>query len=278
LRRELADELFRVAERLGDRGLLLEAHHAGWATDISAAHYINGNEHVLKGLALYDREEHRSHALTYGGHDPAVCGKGQRALMLWLLGYPDQAAREAREGIILAETLTHVPSMGHALWFAAAAYQLRRDASTVLDYAERLLAIGSEHGLAHYQHIGSIMHGWAFAYLADLEDGLSELRRAVMISYGGTQRTYFTAMLAETELRAGRFERAMAALHDAGAISDELGETFWRPGILCVEGDVLRARSAGDRRAAEDSYRKAMVIAQEQQARSLELRAATRLA
>ena len=71
-------------------------------------------EHVLKGLALYDRDKHRSHAMTYGGHDPAVCGKGQGALMLWLLGYPDQAARQARDGIGLAETLTHVPSVVHA--------------------------------------------------------------------------------------------------------------------------------------------------------------------
>jgi predicted ATPase len=91
-------------------------------------------------------------------------------------------------------------------------------------------------------------------------------------------RSFFNAMLAETELRAGHFEHAMVALKDAAAISDKLDETFWRPGILCVEGDVLRARSAGDRRAAEDCYCKAMVIAQEQQAKSLELRAAMRLA
>ena len=108
-RRKLADELFRVAERLGDRGLLLEAHHAGWATDLSAARYISGRQHVLESLALYDRDEHRSHALTYGGHDPAVCGKGQGAVMLWLLGYPDQAAQEARA--------TWWPSPKHSLTF-----------------------------------------------------------------------------------------------------------------------------------------------------------------
>ena len=276
-RHDLVEELFRLAERLGDRGLLLEAHHAGWATDMSVAHHISASEHVLKGLALYDREEHRSHALIYGGHDPAVCGKSQRAKMLWLLGYPDQAAQEAREGIVLAETLTHVPSLCHALWFAAVACQLRRDAPAVLDHAERLLAIGSEHGLGQYWAIGSIMHGWACAHLADIEEGLSELRRAIM-SCAVMHRSFFNAMLAETELRAGHFEHAMVALKDAAAISDKLDETFWRPGILCVEGDVLRARSAGDRRAAEDCYCKAMVIAQEQQAKSLELRAATRLA
>jgi class 3 adenylate cyclase/predicted ATPase len=274
---ELVNELFRAAERLGDRELLLEAHHAGWATDMSGAQYKSGREHVLTGLALYDPEQHRSHALTYGGHDPAVCGKGQGAMMLWLLGYPDQAVTEAREGIVLAETLTHMPSVGHALWFAATACQLRRDTPGVLDLAERLLAMAGEHGLRQSQWIGGIMHGWACAHLADSEEGLSELRRAV-ISHGGTHRSYYTAVLAETELRAGHLERATAALDDAVAISDALDETFWRAGILCVQGDLIRARSADDWRAAQDRYSEAVAIAREQQAKSLELRATTCLA
>jgi predicted ATPase len=276
-RRELADELFRVAERLGDPELLLEAHHGGWATDIAAACYISGDEHVLKGLALYDPEQHGSHALIYGGHDPAVCGKGQRALMLWLLGYPDQAVMEARGGIVIAQTLTHVPSVGHALWWAAIVHQLRRDLPAVLDLAGRLLAIGREHGLGQYEHIGGIMHGWARADLTNVEDGLSELRRAV-IAYGGTHRSYYDAVLAEIELRAGHLERARAALNDAAAVSDELGETFWRAGMLCVEGDLLRAQSGDRWQEAEERYREAIAIAREQQAKSLELRAATRLA
>ena len=121
------------------------------------------------------------------------------------------------------------------------------------------------------------MHGWAFAHLSDIQNGLSEMRPAV-ISYPGTQRSYFNAILAETELRAGHLERAIAALQNAAAISDEVGETFWRAEMLCVEGDLLRARSADDRRAPEDRYREAIAVARRQQAKSLELRAATRLA
>jgi hypothetical protein len=50
----------------------------------------------------------------------------------------------------------------------------------------------------------------------------------------GMPRSYFSAIiLVETELRAGHSERAMAALNDATAISDELGETFSRTGLLC---------------------------------------------
>jgi len=67
-------------------------------------------------------------------------------------------------------------------------------------------------------------------------------------------------------------------LNDAAAIADKLDEAFWRAAMLCLEGDLLRARSTDDRRDPEGRYRKAMAIARGQQAKSLELRAATRLA
>jgi len=197
--------------------------------------------------------------------------------MLWLLGYPDQAAREARDVVFFAESIGHVPSVGHALWWAAMVHQVRRDAPPVLDHSRRLLALGAEHALKQYQMIGSITHGWALAHLSDVEEGLSELRHAD-ISYAGTQKTYFHAILAETELRAGHFDRAEAALNDAAAIANRLDETWWRAGMLCIEGDILRTRSADQWHEAEERYRAAITIAQEQQAKSLELRAATRLA
>jgi hypothetical protein len=48
--------------------------------------------------------------------------------------------------------------------------------------------------------------------------------------------------------------------------------------MMCIEGDLLRARSADDWRAAGERYREAMATARGQQGKSLELRAATRLA
>jgi predicted ATPase len=95
---------------------------------------------------------------------------------------------------------------------------------------------------------------------------------------GGRKGHNYNAVLAETELRAGHLERARAALNDAAAISDELGETFWRAGMLCIEGDLLRARSNNNQSGAEARYREAIAIARDQQAKSLELRAVTRLA
>jgi class 3 adenylate cyclase len=101
------DELFHIARRLEDPGLLLQAHHSAWATAIWRPELNAVAEHTVQGLALYDSNKHRVHAFLYGGHDAGVCcyvcgGCGQ-----WLLGHPDQAERSGRQAVSLGERLSH---------------------------------------------------------------------------------------------------------------------------------------------------------------------------
>ena len=93
LRLQYLDEMVEAAERTGDAELLLQAHHSSWSTRIWNGEFASASAHVRAGLALYDPERHRHHALMYGGHDPGVCGNGQGAVALWALGWPDRAAQ-----------------------------------------------------------------------------------------------------------------------------------------------------------------------------------------
>ena len=105
--RELGEQLLIVAERYQDRDFLLQAHHALWTTLILLGEFALAREHLEQGMVLYDSQLHRSHAFVYGGHDPGVCCRVQRGYVLWYLGYPEQAVNSAREGIILAQELSH---------------------------------------------------------------------------------------------------------------------------------------------------------------------------
>ncbi|MGC1357709.1 MAG: hypothetical protein WA851_18325, partial [Xanthobacteraceae bacterium] len=133
--------MIEAAERTGDAELLLQAHHSSWSTRIWNGEFASAIKHVRAGLALYDPERHRYHALMYGGHDPGVCGKGQGGVALWALGWPDQAVQSVRESIALDEALDHLPSLVHSLWFATSVYFLRRQAADVLAFSARLLAL-----------------------------------------------------------------------------------------------------------------------------------------
>jgi len=273
----LSEDLSRVAEGLGDPALRLQAHHSAWATVMRLGRLAAAREHARLGLRLYDPDQHRHHALVYGGHDPAVCGYGQGGVALWFLGYPDQAARSVHDGLDLAATLSHPPSLGHALMWAAVVHYLGRDVATALDCGERLIALGSEHGLQLYQAIGEIMHGWALATRGRGEDGLPELRRAVT-AYGATSTFWaglFTTMLAEAELGAGSPAEALRQLDVAEHQTFIRGQPFWRADVLRQKAELLAAQDAG---AAEPLLQASLDLARGQQAKSLALRAATSLA
>ncbi|HYB11391.1 MAG TPA: adenylate/guanylate cyclase domain-containing protein [Alphaproteobacteria bacterium] len=276
LRLQYLGEMVEAAERTGDAELLLQAHHSSWSTRIWNGEFASASEHVRSGLALYDSERHHHHALMYGGHDPGVCGNGQGAVALWALGWPDRAVQSARESIVLGETLDHMPSLLHSLRFATSVYFLRRQAADVLACSARLLALGSEHGLKMYEAIGGVFHGWALIQQLDAQAGLAELRAAVA-TYATTAHMnldLYRAILAEAELRAGNFEEGTAILIQGELSTDE----WWRAGYLRLRGDLLLRGSNDDRGAAERRYRQAISVAAGQQAKSLELRAATSLA
>jgi class 3 adenylate cyclase len=276
LRLQYLGEMVEAAERTGDAELQLQAHHSSWSTRIWNGEFASAVEHVRAGLALYDAERHRHHALMYGGHDPGVCGKGQGAVALWALGWPDQAVRSARDGTALGEALDHLPSLLHSLWFASSVHFLRRQAADVLAYSSRLLALGSEHGLKLYEAIGGVFHGWALTQQLDAQAGLAELRAAVA-TYAATSHVnldLYRAILAEAELRAGNLEEGAAALIPGERNTDE----WWRAGYLRLRGDFSLRGPDDERAAAERLYRQAISVAAGQQAKSLELRAATSLA
>jgi hypothetical protein len=270
------DNLAEISGRLADAELSLQAHHSAWATWIWSGDYVRSQDHIREGIALYDPDRHRHHALLYGGHDPGVCGHGQSAVALWAMGFPDQAKRHAHEAVLLAERLGHVPSLAHALWFAAAVAHLRRDLAAAREYAERLLTLGREHGLRQHAAIGGIFRGWALAQSDAGGEGLAEMRSHVEF-YGTntwTMLALFRTVLAEAELQAGNYEQAEAAL--AGL--DQGGNRWWRAELLRLRADLQRSGLISDAKEAEGSYRAAIAVAQEQQAKSLELRATTNLA
>ncbi|MDQ3830385.1 MAG: hypothetical protein M3361_14015 [Candidatus Tectomicrobia bacterium] len=61
-----------------------------------------------------------------GGLDPS--GRDHAALVLWLLGYPDQALERLREVLTAVQKRPHPFSLAVALLFAAVLHQLRREA------------------------------------------------------------------------------------------------------------------------------------------------------
>ena len=90
------------------------------------------------------------------------------------------------------------------------------------------------------------------------------------------RQDYYLAIVAETLGRVGKVERGLDAISEALRLVDQTGDRRWEAIVHRVHGELL-TQSTKDRSKAEACFQKAIEIAQRQNAKSLELRAAVSL-
>jgi predicted ATPase len=273
----LSNRLLALAKRQENSALLLEAHHSAWATHFLTGEPSRARSHCEEGRRLYDVDRHRSLAALYGGHDPGVCARQHGALSEWLLGYPDSAVASVDESMRLAERLAQPLSVNHSSFYEAVVHLLRGEADTALRFVREAEAFARDQRLAPYLDPDILSAGILLAQRA-VSDALAVIDRsaATRALFGLSWRPYHLAAVAETLRCAGDHNGAATALAEAEAAIEAKGERWWEAEIHRLDGLLLLARRhvAESERAFEQSLR----IAREQQAKSLELRAATSLA
>jgi predicted ATPase len=271
-------ELFSIARKENDTGYLLQAHHCGWSSITLAGNLISAYEHIEAGLALYDKDAHRDHAVLYHGHDPGVCAFVTGALLLQALGQPDRSMAQLDKGLSLARELAHVPTLIHALWFAAEAHFLGRDPVGVATLVAEWLPIVSEFGSSLGVANATMMNGWAKVVLGDAEVGLAELRDG-LDRWRSTGSTIWGPMrlgrAAAAFVEAGQAEQGAALLREAFQVMDSRRERWYEEELFRLQG--LLAGSGGRTADAEAHFEKAIDLARAQGARLFELRAAMAL-
>jgi len=278
---ELSDELFRLAEEQNDDELRLQALHSAWGRCTWTGEFTAARKHTERGLAIYDPAKHAIHALTYVGHDPGVCACGLRGIDLWFLGYPDRADKESRRSVTLAEQVAHPPTVAHALSYGTVCQQFRRDKVMVHAWSERMASLAAEHRLALQEATATAARGWILANQGQAKDSLSILRQGLdgCIHLGMRLfEPYHRAVLAEAYLEAGEAAFGLEVVEEAMSFTDESGLYFWHADLLRLKGKLVAHLFPGRKHEAEAYYREALAVARRQQARSLELRAATSLA
>jgi predicted ATPase len=279
---DLGERLRAQADRSGDPALVLQAHHALWATRLSQGAPVAALEHARRGTALYE-PRHAALATVYGNHDPGVCARVMAAWTLELLGEPDEAAAADRAALDLAARLHHPFTETLALVFAAHRHRFRGDAEAVLAHAGRAMTLAREQGFGLFLAWAATVHGWARAETGRVEEGVTEMREAVghARASGSSQlQTYLLATLAAGLLRAGEHAAALAIVVEALALASRTGERFLEAELLRLEGEC-RARGGAiteaGARTPRECFLAALAVARRQGARELERRAAARL-
>jgi len=308
--KELATQLFRLAQSIADSALLVWAHTVQGLTLSTLGELPAALRHLEEGIALYDPQLHRPDRTQVGAQDPKMTCLSYAAWTLWRLGYPDQARKRVDEALTLVQELSHPFSLAFALDFAGAGVGMfLRDVSVVHAHAEMLTKLCQEQGFPYWFAWGTVRQGWVLVEQGQTEAGIPKMREGMSIvqSTGAElSLSYILAQLAEAYGKVGQGVTGLPLLAEALARVEKTGEQWYEAelhrlkGQLVLQSEVrgleseeenqkakgkaqkakvksnpqpLALRTQGVEREAEECFLRAIDIARRQQAKSLELRA-----
>jgi predicted ATPase len=275
--RPLSDKLLALTRNEQDTDHRLEAHHSAWFTHFYSGEPFSARSHCNEGRRLYDIDRHRSLAFRYGGHDAGVCAHNHGALSEWLLGYPDQALASVNDSVRLATLLAHPLSLNHT-YYDTVIHLLRREPDIAVVRAHNAEQLAVEQRLALLINT-DVLRGGALLAQGRVEEAAASVRvgRATRDSMGWhLYQPYQLALVSEVLGRAGDADGAAMALAEAQKVIESGNERWWEAEIHRLIG--VQLLSQGKVAEGVSCFERAIGISRQQQAKSLELRAAMSLA
>ncbi len=240
--------------------------------------FAAARSHLEEVLVLYDPISHAA-LLQQSASHPRLSAMGQSGIALFCLGFPEQALAHSNAAITEAVTLAHAPSLAASLALRARLLTLGGDRAALDQCAGQLIAVASGQGFPLYRALGTIYRGWAKVLGGDVAEGISLLRSgatAYSATGADTRISFHIAMLAKACEIAGQVEEASSLSDDALQIAETIGERWFAAELYRHKGQLLLRQERSQ--AAEEFYRKALAIAEEQGAKLWELRSTVSLA
>lgn len=241
-------------------------------------HNMLGNILFFQGQ-LAASQLSRKRALTYG--KPSVGSFVFSAQTLWLLGYPDQAKQSILNAWIEAQGQGDLHRLGFAMTGAARLHHLAGHIPQTRLWAKKIHELYSAaHDLPRWGQMGQLFLAYTHVLQGNIDEGLP-LLQATLEKMDEDQhfvnRSHYLTLLAESYTYAKEQTNALAIVNEAIEFCESTGERYWYAELLRLRGDYRLALGASHGEV-ELAYHEAINIAQEQQAKSLELRATMSLA
>lgn len=276
----LGEQLLTLVQQSQDSAMLVAAHRAVGTTLFYLGAAADAHTHFAQGMALYDPQQHRASAFLYG-EDAGMACHSLAAWTLWWLGYADQGLSRKDKAVTLAQQSAYPFSLCFALTGATIFHQLRREVRGAQERAEAAMSLAKEQGFPFWMAIGSLQRGWALAQQGQAQEGIEQITQGLTAwraTGAEVARPYCLALLAEAQGTIGEPEAGLTALAEALTLVDKTGERWYEAELYRLKGALLLQQSLDHHAEARACFQHALEIAHDQQAKSLELRAATSLA
>lgn len=272
---ELGKEILKHAQSTEDPSQLLEATNALGVTLYYSGELVAARPHQERTIVSYSSREYDPGAFL-SIHHPALWSHRISGWTLWLLGYPAQALQRSHEASSLAKQLGRPFDIANGYINLACLHQFRREPHEAQIHAMEAIALTTEHGFPFWLALGMMVSGWALAEQGQTQEGLAQIQQGLAI-YRRTGaklgRPYCFCLLAEALNLCGQPKEGLNVLNEATAAVQETGERFFEAEVYRLQGELLLALSDEKGGEAEACFRQAIKVAQQKQAKSLELRA-----
>jgi adenylate cyclase len=225
------------------------------------------------------------------GVDPVVAAFSHCALALWFFGHPDQARAYARSGLERAERGGQPFDRASALCQSARVELFCGSGSAATTFAARAAAICADHDLAYFLPVSQFLVGVAAIDQGDVEGGLAQMLTGLAghrETTGAFLADFSLAWIATAYGRLGQWDEGIQRADEGIELAAHTLERLYVAELWRVKGELLAGRAQASRRrkgpaadrdadAAVACVRRALEIAGQQRAKSLELRSAMSL-
>ena len=279
--RELGEQLLSLAQRAAEPMQLLRAYDVLGAIAFMQGEYPAARAHFEQGTALLDATPPRTQMLRDAMTPGLIRCLAIAANTLWYLGFPAQAMRRSQDALTLAQRLAHPHSLLYAQHWAAHLYYHRREVSGVQAQADALLRLATAQENQVFVGFGICWQGWALAMQGQEDVGMAQVRQGMtaILATGQTlTQPLALLLLAEVAGHTGLCEEGLRIVTEALAALEGMRRGDMLTEGYRLQGELLLRQAIPDVPQAEACFQHALAVARQQQARSLELRAAMSLA
>ena len=278
--RELADQMLGLGECGADPVCYAEGHLYRGLVHMYLAEFDLARAHLEEAFNRCRRPRRADHVYEAQG-DTGVGALAYLALVLWNLGHAEQARERSDMSLERAEGVGGPVTRAQAWGMRSILHLSRSQPAEFAHWLEKTSAHSTDHDLGYWRTVSSLLSGWLRGRAGELERGTTQMEQSLAAYLASGSRLglpHFHILLADLRLAAGDRRQALDVLRAGEDYIEESGERFSESELFRFKGRVLAAGDRPDAHGATAAYERAIVAAHEQNAKLLELRAATRLA
>ena len=278
--RDLAAQFLALAEKQGATVPLMIGHRLAGVASLYMGDIAQGREHFNRAIVLYDPTEHRPLATRFA-QDIGVAILAYRSLALWLLGYPEAALGDTERALTDARDIGQTATLMVALLFSSVTHILCGSYASAAARLDEVIASAEEKSALLWKALGTMFLGCVLVPTGKAADAVKVIT-AGLARWRSTGATVNTPMVlsylarAHAELR--QFDDAGRSIREAITALEAADDRWWEAEVHRLAGEIALKSPDPDVAKAEAYFERALAVAQQQQAKSWELRAAMSMA